>query len=312
MIKLKLSGRFGNQLFYLAFAIWLIDQGNSVAFTRSHISIGQLFRDYRTSCCRLRLSLWYSRLLSIKNNLRRKISLRLPLNAKLIIKRHFNLKVTNDESVSTSKKNEFDYSVIPLDEKEIVSPDGEIKNLIIDKSLNYTIIGNFQHYSIANYSRDKILDLIKKEKVIQIKNKYRKLFSNIDLENAVAIHVRGDDYIGNDEFDIINSQYYKQAISRMKEFIGDPSFYFFFDDYNRFRQLFPVFEYKHFLVSINTKSYLDDFIIMLGFKNFIIPNSTFSWWAAFLSNEDNKRIIRPSRFFKSRDDSLHNINMTEI
>jgi hypothetical protein len=104
MIKLKLSGRFGNQLFYLAFAIWLMYEGNSVAFTRSHISIGQLFRDYRTSCCRLRLSSWNSRFLSTKNNLRRKISLRLPRIAKLIIKRLFNFKDTKDESVSTSKK----------------------------------------------------------------------------------------------------------------------------------------------------------------------------------------------------------------
>jgi hypothetical protein len=182
----------------------------------------------------------------------------------------------------------------------------------MDESLNYTIIGNFQHYSIAKYSRNKILNLVKQEKVTKIKKKYRNLFCNIDLENAVAIHVRGDDYIGNDEFNIIHSQYYKQAISRMKEFIGDPSFYFFFDDYNRFKQLFPVIEHKHFLVSINTKSFLDDFVLMMGFKNFIIPNSTFSWWAAFLSNEDNKRIIRPSRFFKSRDDSLHNKSMTEI
>jgi hypothetical protein len=32
------------------------------------------------------------------------------------------------------------------------------------------------------------------------------------------------------------------------------------------------------------------------FQNFIIPNSSFAWWAAWLSVKDNKTIMAPNRW----------------
>jgi hypothetical protein len=35
---------------------------------------------------------------------------------------------------------------------------------------------------------------------------------------------------------------------------------------------------------------------MLGSRNFIIPNSTYSWWAAYLSEAKDKHIIVPNKW----------------
>jgi hypothetical protein len=46
---------------------------------------------------------------------------------------------------------------------------------------------------------------------------------------------------------------------------------------------------------------LDEFMLMTLCDDFIIPNSTFSWWAAWLSKAENKTVICPSKWLKHID-----------
>ncbi len=58
----------------------------------------------------------------------------------------------------------------------------------------------------------------------------------------------------------------------------------------------------------NNKSYfgndLENLILMSSFKNFIISNSTYYWWAAYVANYKNKINVKCSRKFTNRDTIL--------
>jgi hypothetical protein len=46
---------------------------------------------------------------------------------------------------------------------------------------------------------------------------------------------------------------------------------------------------------------------MSACRHFIIPNSSFAWWAAYLSRSENKIITVPSRWISDPNFDIHSI-----
>ena len=72
-------------------------------------------------------------------------------------------------------------------------------------------------------------------------------------------------------------------------------FLFFSDDIDWVRRNFSL-KYKCFFItpSISGEEHIDLFL-MSQCKHNIIANSTFSWWAAWLNNNERKIIISPKK-----------------
>ena len=53
----------------------------------------------------------------------------------------------------------------------------------------------------------------------------------------------------------------------------------------------------------NNSAY-DELRLMYNCKNFIISNSSFSWWAQYLSRNEKKVVIAPSKWYKNKNQKI--------
>lgn len=146
--------------------------------------------------------------------------------------------------------------------------------------------GFFQSYKYFEHSQAKIRELFQFND--QITNKYTKLG-----ENTCSIHVRRGDYIGNFFHEVCHLEYYKEAIAEIETRTDIDVFVVFSDDIAWCKENFVG---EKFLFVENNSDIVDLFLMSKCSHN-IICNSTFSWWAAWLNDNQKKIVIAPEKWF---------------
>jgi hypothetical protein len=133
------------------------------------------------------------------------------------------------------------------------------------------------------------------------------LISEIKSRNSISIHIRRGDYAKihtTREFHgLLPKKYFESSIEKIVQLVNKPHFYFFSDDIAWVKANFNI-AYPHSYVenSPDGKEYID-LIIMSMCKHNIIANSTYSWWAAWLNNNQEKIVIVPPVWSKALPDS---------
>ena len=151
---------------------------------------------------------------------------------------------------------------------------------------------------IEGYYQDKKYyqaDIIKRLKHSLAYSKIQKeiqLYQGLLDQNAVVIHLRLRDY------ETISINYYKKAIEYIKDKINNPLFYVFTDDYKKAEEIVKNLKKDELNFEIISLSPTKDFLLMTKGKNFIIANSTFSFWASLLSENDTGILIAPKEICK--------------
>jgi hypothetical protein len=124
----------------------------------------------------------------------------------------------------------------------------------------------------------------------------------IDHVQSVCLHVRRTDYItvknSKDTLGFIGIDYYKKAIAHLSSLHSGLHYFIFSDDMEWCRQ---HLEFIKAPVTFVSNQYAGakpavDLDLMTRCKYFIIPNSTFSWWAAWLSSRIDKTVISPQKW----------------
>lgn len=127
---------------------------------------------------------------------------------------------------------------------------------------------------------------------------------NIDMNHAVALHVRRTDFLSYPAYAQCEPQYYAQAVNKLKRRDKNAQFLVFTDDANWCLENFnlPVpwllvsmpkngaMKKKHdthrLLITSKKLRAIDELLIMNHCRHSILSNSSFAWWGRFLSSKN--------------------------
>jgi hypothetical protein len=157
-----------------------------------------------------------------------------------------------------------------------------ISDIIID--------GFFQSEKYFKNHEKEILELFLPDEKIKtyIETKYSNLFS----ERTTSIHVRRGDYIRNSSYHFVQDiNYFNDAISIVDS--NTDKYLIFSDDIEWCKENFKG---DKFIFIENEKDYIEIYLMSMCSNN-ITSNSSFSWWGAWLNQNQNKVVIGPKNWF---------------
>lgn len=119
-------------------------------------------------------------------------------------------------------------------------------------------------------------------------------------EHTVAFSIRRGDFLENPIHNICSIEYFQRAVKRMREIIPEPNLLIFSDEVDWIESNLK-FDMPHRFVQ-DVEDHMDHMRLMSLCKHHIIPNSTFSWWGAWLS--EPKAVIAPDLWITD-DSKVH-------
>ncbi len=171
-----------------------------------------------------------------------------------------------------------------------------IHNWIIPKEL---VLKNWSVY-VGYFQSDYYYQQLQQKPTFKIKQTYRDDFENLYgklyRENkTVVVHIRRTDYMNYGERrkrDIsLPMAYFKKRLEAIEN-LQDYKVIFVSDDIKHVKEVFPPQE--NYVFSENNE--IVDFQVIQNADISIISNSTFAWWAAYLSPKNNT-VYAPKNWF---------------
>ena len=166
----------------------------------------------------------------------------------------------------------------------------------LKKGHNY-LVGYFQSFRWP--------DQIDREEIAQIKLKnsndtvemYRRLAK---IEMPLVVHVRLGDYLAEGGFGVPKTPYYQSAIVTQLNSYPYKKIWLFSDEPDKALELVPKnLPVELRVITVDSVSPAETLEIMRMGCGYVIGNSTFSWWGAYLSYNLHSKVIYPSPWFQS-------------
>ena len=123
--------------------------------------------------------------------------------------------------------------------------------------------------------------------------------ANEILQNkSVCVNIRRGDFVTSSTHGTTNLDYYKKAESELLKIIDDPIYNVFSDDIEWCMENIKFNAPTKYISHEHAGNKFGNYLQLMSFcKHFIIPNSSFGWWAAWLSNHPGKIVIAPKKWF---------------
>lgn len=157
------------------------------------------------------------------------------------------------------------------------------------------------YWQCDKYFKD-IEDVIKKEfePKIPLNPDNQELYDRICSTNSVCVTIRRGDFMNSKNrktFFVCDEKYFSKAMAEMKKIQPDCTFFGFSDEVEWVKNNID-FPGDVYFESGKDPTY-EKLRLMSACKNFILSNSSFSWWAQYLSNNRDKTVIAPDVWYRT-------------
>ncbi len=116
----------------------------------------------------------------------------------------------------------------------------------------------------------------------------------IETTESICINFRRSDFVSNSTHGVLPMEYYQNALQIIKKTVKKPVVFIFSDDIEWCIENVK-FDCEMYFVSHEHKGekFARYMKLMMSCKHFIIPNSSFAWWCAYLSPNPSKVVVAP-------------------
>ncbi len=171
------------------------------------------------------------------------------------------------------------------------------------------ISGYFQSEKYFLNHQSFVRDLFKFPHNAFLDNKH--ILNDFKLNNSVSVHFRRGDYIADEVTNkfhgICSLDYYLKAFELICSKLSSPKFYIFSDDIEWVEKSISHWKYNVEFIKTQTLDTWIDMFLMSQCRHNIIANSSYSWWSAWLNNNDDKIVIAPQKWFNHQDYLIEDI-----
>lgn len=162
------------------------------------------------------------------------------------------------------------------------------------------LVGYFQSYRWAE--AEKTLMKLRNLRIATDSKAVAEFENLAKKENPLVVHIRLGDYKGLNLFGIPSRDYYAQAIAEQMETGKYGKIWVFSNEPSLAKEILPE-SVRHSVrwVPEIEESAAKTLEVMRYGHGYVIGNSTFSWWGAFLSYSDNPKVIAPQPWFREME-----------
>lgn len=118
----------------------------------------------------------------------------------------------------------------------------------------------------------------------------------LQSRNSVCISIKVEHNIGSCMYDVCSMNYWESAIRYISKIVDNPLFFICSDNVDYVLEyLIDTSKYDYIVQAKNMPVHVS-LAAMSECKHFIIGNTTFGWWAQYLSKYQNKIVVAPSKW----------------
>lgn len=152
------------------------------------------------------------------------------------------------------------------------------------------MFGNYEHAAFVEDCRDVLKEELRLRDDLDISRYLDPGACN------VSVHVRRGDYLNPQwkSLNVCDETYFTSAMEHISGICPDAVFNVFSNTPDDLEWIKEKYAFKGNVRYVATGlDDVEDFFVMSGCRHFIISNSTFSWWAAYLSGGEDKIVVAP-------------------